>query len=103
MRLRKAGYLRSSIFDSYFPVLAFNGQEGLSVCYPDGIQAEKGVIQLIYDFDRKDEKKILMAIFPEEDVLAGMPVSDVWRTRVLVNPTALNVVRERLSKPGKHK
>ncbi|WP_417377777.1 sialidase family protein [Gimesia sp.] len=59
--------------------------ERSGVSYPDGVQSEDGTIYIIYDFARTRDKKILMATFTEEDVLAGKPVSDKARLRVLVN------------------
>jgi len=58
--------------------------ERKGVSYPDGIQSKDGVIRVIYDFDRYREKKIFMAEFMENDVLAGKP-SDSTRLQVLVN------------------
>ena len=55
------------------------------VSYPDGVQAKDGTIYIIYDYDRTGDKKILMATFTEADVLAGKPVSDKVRKRVLIN------------------
>jgi len=59
--------------------------ERFSAAYPDGVQAEDGAIYVIYDFDRKGEMKIYMAVFTEEDVAAGRIVSDRGRLRVVVN------------------
>ncbi|MFH1743575.1 MAG: sialidase family protein, partial [bacterium] len=59
--------------------------ERSGVSYPDGVQSEEGTIYLIYDFERRDAKQILMATFLEEDVEAGKPVSKKWRTRVVIN------------------
>ncbi|QDU15387.1 BNR/Asp-box repeat protein [Gimesia maris] len=59
--------------------------ERSGVSYPDGVQSDDGTIYIIYDFARTRDKKILMATFTEEDVLAGKPVSDKARLRVLVN------------------
>ncbi|QDT91705.1 sialidase family protein [Gimesia algae] len=55
------------------------------VSYPDGVQSDDGTIYIIYDFARTRDKKILMATFTEEDVLAGKPVSGQARLRILVN------------------
>jgi len=55
------------------------------VSYPDGLQAEDGTLYIIYDFQRTGQRKILMAIFTEEDVKAGQCVSAKARLRVLVN------------------
>lgn len=55
------------------------------VSYPDGVQAEDGRIYLIYDFSRYKERDILMAVFKEDDVMAGNFTSDGARERVLIN------------------
>ena len=55
------------------------------VSYPDGVQAEDGRIYVIYDRERRGAKEILMAVFREEDILAGQCVSDDARLKVLVN------------------
>ena len=55
------------------------------VSYPDGTQSPDGVIRIIYDWNRADDKHILMATFTEEDALAGKDVSGNVRLRVLVN------------------
>ena len=59
--------------------------ERSTVSYPDGTQSPDGVIRLIYDWNRADDKHILMAVFREEDVRAGKDVSGAVRERVLVN------------------
>lgn len=56
-----------------------------TVSYPDAIQAPDGTIYAIYDWNRADEKHILMSTFTEQDVLAKAFVSDVARSRVLIN------------------
>lgn len=55
------------------------------VSYPDGVEAEDGVIRIIYDYQRRDAREILMATFTEEDVLCGRPVSGKARFEQLVN------------------
>jgi len=59
--------------------------ERLGVSYPDGIQSPDGRIYITYDFSRKDNGLILLAVFTEADVAAGRPVSDQVRLRVLIN------------------
>lgn len=54
-------------------------------CYPDGVQSADGRISVIYDFQRAKDKEILMALFTEEEVLAGKLTSPTSRLRVLVN------------------
>lgn len=53
--------------------------------YPDATQAPDGTIYAIYDQDRGGEKRILMATFAEEDVLAGKFCSPKARSKVLIN------------------
>ena len=55
------------------------------VSYPDGTQSPDGVVRIIYDWNRADDKHILMATFTEADVLAGRSVSGKTRLRVFVN------------------
>jgi hypothetical protein len=45
--------------------------ERSGVSYPDGDEAEDGRIFLIYDYSRKGDKEILLAVFTEAEVLAG--------------------------------
>ena len=59
--------------------------ERLGVSYPDGVQAPDGTIHLIYDFDRRGEKLILLARFTEEDVLALRAMSSTSALRLVVN------------------
>jgi len=56
------------------------------VSYPDGIQAPNGRIYVIYDHGRYPgtAREILMAVFTEEDVLAGKPSEDT-RLKVVIN------------------
>lgn len=59
--------------------------ERIAVSYPDGVQAPDGRIFVIYDYNRKTDKEILLSVFTEEDVLAGHPVSTADLFKVLVN------------------
>ena len=59
--------------------------ERLGVSYPDAIETDEGVIYAIYDYDRRGERKILMAVFDEKDVREGELVSEGSRLKVLVN------------------
>jgi len=59
--------------------------ERVGVSYPDGVQAADGTIYLIYDFDRKGAREILMARFAEEDVARARFESDSSGSRILVN------------------
>lgn len=53
--------------------------------YPDGMQAKDGRIYIIYDQGRRNEKKILMGVFTEEDIRAGKFQSPRARQGVLIN------------------
>lgn len=59
--------------------------ERSGVSYPDGQQADDGLIRIIYDYSRTGERHILMAAFREEDAAAGKPVTDSVRLRQLVS------------------
>lgn len=54
------------------------------VSYPDAIEDPKGVIRVIYDFERTKSKQILMAQFNERNVLSGRR-SITTRLQVVVN------------------
>ena len=54
------------------------------VSYPDAIEGPKGIINVIYDFERWKSKQILMAQFNEGSVLRGKP-SRSTRLRVPVD------------------
>lgn len=58
--------------------------ERVGVSYPDGVEDEKGVIRVIYDFERTKSRQILMAVFREEDVRRGTSGKKT-RLRVVVN------------------
>lgn len=59
--------------------------ERAGVSYPDGFQGGDGRIYIIYDFDRQGDKTILMAVFAEDDILAGKDASGKVRQRILIN------------------
>ena len=54
------------------------------VSYPDGQQTPDGLIRIIYDFDRLNERLILVASFREEDAAAGKPITSAVNLRQLV-------------------
>ncbi|GAA3406832.1 sialidase family protein [Paenibacillus hodogayensis] len=56
-----------------------------NVSYPDGTEAADGTIYIIYDRERKLDMDILMAVFKEEDVLAGRCVTPGARLKVAVD------------------
>ena len=53
--------------------LLIDGRSGVS--YPDGDQFADGTIAVVYDYSRLKERIIHMALFTEEDVLAGRNAS----------------------------
>lgn len=57
----------------------------LSVSYPDGDEAPDGRIFLIYDYNRKSDREILMASFTEAEVLAGKLMDKDSCLRMRVN------------------
>jgi predicted neuraminidase len=59
--------------------------ERVGVSYPDGVEAPDGTIYVIYDFDRKGARQILLSTFTEADVATGRFASPVARQRVIVN------------------
>jgi hypothetical protein len=59
--------------------------ERLGVSYPDGQQTADGLIRIVYDYNRVDDRNILMAAFREEDVAAGKAVSGDVQLRQLVS------------------
>ncbi len=61
--------------------------ERSGVLYPDAVQSPDGAICLIYDYSRRAEKEMLMAVFTEDDMPAGACVSDAARRRVRVYKT----------------
>ncbi len=50
--------------------------ERVGVSYPDGQQEENGTINIIYDYQRRDDQNILIASFREEDVISGNSESE---------------------------
>ncbi|MCA9072308.1 MAG: exo-alpha-sialidase [Planctomycetaceae bacterium] len=58
--------------------------ERSTISYPDGVQAKDGRVFIIYDPNRTKDRQILMAVFTEDDVLAGKP-GDETRLRVKIN------------------
>jgi hypothetical protein len=49
------------------------------------VQAEDGMIYIIYDYQRTPDGAILLATFREQDVRAGKPVTDKVRLRVEIS------------------
>lgn len=61
--------------------------------YPDGFQAKDGKFYVVYDQGRA-AGQILMAVFTEEDVAAGKPVSGRCRLQVPVAQTAAQLIKK---------
>jgi hypothetical protein len=59
--------------------------ERVGVSYPDGVEAPDRTIYVIYDFDRKGARQILVSTFSEPEVLAGKASSPKARSPILVN------------------
>ena len=53
--------------------------------YPDGTQSDDGRVYITYDRERADAREILMAVFREEDIMAGSPVTSDARLKVLID------------------
>ena len=82
-RSRLTAYLSGDEGRSWSGGLMIDARRGVS--YPDGVQSPEGLVYLVYDYSRTGAKQILVAVFTEEDVQQGRPVSDQARLRVLVN------------------
>lgn len=59
--------------------------ERRGISYPDGFQAEDGMIYISYDRNRDWDGEILMAKFTEEDVLSGSFISDGSDNKILIS------------------
>lgn len=77
-----------------------------NVSYPDGMQDENGVIYAVYDRERGEyitglensAKEILMAVFTEEDIMAGSFTSSVAREKVVIlDDTPVNNVIKKIN------
>lgn len=55
------------------------------VSYPDGAQGADGRIYVIYDRERAKAREILLAVFTEEDILAGRCLTERSRLQAVVN------------------
>jgi predicted neuraminidase len=86
-RLQKRSHLTAYLSDddgaTWYGGLMIDDR--ISVSYPDGVQAPDGRIFLVYDFNRRTDKEILLAIFTEEDVAAKKIVDRRSALRLLVN------------------
>jgi len=59
--------------------------ERTGVSYPDGQQAEDGLIHIIYDYNRTTDRQILRAVFREEDAAAGQALSSSVCLRQIIS------------------
>lgn len=75
-------YLSGDDGNAWSSGLLLDEREGVS--YPDGVQSPEGLVYLIYDYQRRGAKQILMSTFTEEDVAGGGP-SPGLRLRIPVN------------------
>lgn len=76
-------YLSEDDGKTWIGGMVIDEREG--VAYPDAIEASNGLLYVIYDYKRKDEKEILLSTFTENDVLAGYGKSEEARFRLVVN------------------
>ncbi len=74
-RQKLTAYLSDDEGKSWTDGLRLDDRYGVS--YPDGFQAPDGRIFVCYDRMRTDGE-FLLAVFREEDVRAGKPVSEAW-------------------------
>lgn len=77
-------YLSDDDGESWYGGLCLDERDNVS--YPDGFQAADGKIYVAYDRKRIDGE-ILLAVFTEEDIKAGKPVSDAARLKIPVQRT----------------
>lgn len=86
-RSHLTAYLSDDDGKSWKGGLIIDDRKGVS--YPDAAQSPDGTVYLIYDFERKRAREILMATFTEQDVVQGRFASATARSRVLVNKAAV--------------
>jgi hypothetical protein len=82
-RARLTAYLSEDDGRTWLGGLLLDERTGVS--YPDGVEAPGGTLLVVYDFDRRGEKEILLARFTEEDVRAGRFASSGAAARMRVN------------------
>jgi len=82
-RSHLTAYLSDDDGETWYGGLVVDERDGVS--YPDGVQGPDGTVYLVYDYQRKGAKQILMATFAEEDVSRGTPYSGGARMRIVVN------------------
>lgn len=82
-RSRLTAYLSEDDGDTWQGGLLLDDRNGVS--YPDGQQISDGTIHIVYDYARITERKILMSMFTEEDVVNGDTESSTVSLRRLVS------------------
>ena len=82
-RSHLTAYLSNDDGNSWYGGLLLDDR--LVVSYPDAVQAPDGRIFLVYDHNRKTDKEILLAVFTEDDVVAGRLLNGRSRLRQVVS------------------
>jgi hypothetical protein len=83
-RSHLTAYLSDDEGETWYGGLILDERENVS--YPDGFQSPDGRIYVAYDRKRIDGE-ILLAVFNEEDIVAGKPVSKNCRLKIPVMRT----------------
>ncbi|MBA4032743.1 MAG: exo-alpha-sialidase [Planctomyces sp.] len=81
-RTRLMAFLSSDEGRTWRGGLMLDDRDGVS--YPDGFQSPDGRIYISYDRERAKEREVLLAVFREEDVLAGKIISPDARLRGVI-------------------
>ncbi len=84
-RSHLTAYISDDEGETWYGGLILDERENVS--YPDGFQAPDSRIYVTYDRKRIDGE-ILLAVFNEEDIIAGNPVSKTCRLKIQVQMTA---------------
>lgn len=84
-RSQMMAFLSDDDGESWYGGLMLDERDRVS--YPDGDQGKDGTIYVTYDRGRHadDQKEILLAVFTEEDVKAGQPVSERVMLKQVIN------------------
>lgn len=56
-----------------------------AVSYPDGVEDQEGLITVVYDRERYAAREINLAVFTEQDILAGRCAGPQSRLKILIN------------------
>jgi predicted neuraminidase len=82
-RSHLTAYLSKDDGETWEGGLLLDEREGVS--YPDGQQDQNGLIHIIYDFSRRDQREILLTRFTEADILKGHPASKTAPFKTIVS------------------